>query len=109
IVLQVPWQWWVHEAPYDFFRYTPHGLLHLLKKAGFVNITVEAQSGFFTTIVLKLNYFTGRFIRGPRPIRLIIKGLLAPFWYLGQKLAPLLDKLDRNWELETTGYWVTAS
>lgn len=22
LVLQVPWMWWVHEAPYDYFRYT---------------------------------------------------------------------------------------
>jgi len=22
-VMQVPWQWQIHEAPYDFFRYTP--------------------------------------------------------------------------------------
>jgi hypothetical protein len=30
------------------------------------------------------------------------------FWYLGQKSAPLLDKLDREWPLETSGYLVTA-
>ena len=26
ILLQVPWQWWIHEAPYDFYRYSPYGL-----------------------------------------------------------------------------------
>jgi SAM-dependent methyltransferase len=108
IVLQVPWQWWIHEAPYDYFRYTPYGLKYLFQKAGFVNILVEAQAGYFTTTVLKWNYFTRRFIRGPKPLRWLIKAILLPFWYLGQKIAPLLDKLDRNWALETSGYYVTA-
>ena len=108
IVLQVPWQWWIHEAPYDFFRYTPYGLKYLFEKAGFVDVVVEAQSGFFTMLTLKVNYFSKRFIRGPQPLCWLIKAVLLPFWYLGQKAAPLLDKLDRNWALETSGYYVTA-
>ncbi|PPK51363.1 methyltransferase domain-containing protein [Marinobacter persicus] len=108
MVLQVPWQWWIHEAPFDFFRYTPYGLKYLFEKAGFVDVTVEPQSGFFTMWILKGNYFSQRFIRGPRPLRALVKAALLPFWYLGQKLAPLLDKLDKNWALETSGYYVTA-
>ena len=108
IVLQVPWQWWIHEAPYDFFRYTPYGLKYMFQKAGFVDVVIEPQAGFFTTAILKWNYFTNRFVRGPKPLRLLIKAFLVPFWYLGQKTAPLLDKLDRNWELEASGYYVTA-
>jgi SAM-dependent methyltransferase len=34
MILQVPWQWKLHEEPYDFFRYTPYGLRHLFGKAG---------------------------------------------------------------------------
>ncbi|MDA3878204.1 MAG: methyltransferase domain-containing protein [Halothiobacillus sp.] len=108
IVLQVPWQWWIHEAPYDFFRYTPYGIKYLFEKAGFVDVVVEPQSGFFTMWILKMNYFSLRFIRGPRPLRWAIKVLLIPLWYLSQRVAPLLDKLDRNWALETAGYFVTA-
>lgn len=106
--ITVPFQWWIHEAPYDYFRYTPFGLQYLLNKAGFVEVVVEPQSGFFTMWILKANYFSSRFIRGPRPLRLIIKGGLLPFWYIGQILAPLLDKLDRNWAAETCGYSVAA-
>ena len=108
IVVQVPWQWWVHEAPYDFFRYTPYGLKYLLEQAGFVNIVVESQSGFFTTAILKWNYFTSRFVRGPKPLRWLIMAALLPLWYLGQKVAPFLDKLDHEWALETSGYFATA-
>jgi SAM-dependent methyltransferase len=108
IVLQVPWQWWVHEAPYDFFRYTPYGLKHLLEQAGFVHIVVEPQSGYFTTAVLKWNYFTRRFVGGSKPLCWLIMAALRPLWYFGQKCAPFLDKLDRDWALETSGYFATA-
>jgi len=108
MILQVPFQWWVHEAPYDYFRYTPYGLRYLFEKAGFNDITIEPQSGIFSMIFLKLNYFTLRFIRGPKAIRYIIKGFLLPMWYILQWIAPILDKLDRNWTLETAGYFVVA-
>lgn len=108
IVLQVPWQWRIHEAPHDFFRYTPYSLEFLFERAGFVDIQIQPQAGFFTTIVLKMNYFSHRFIHGPRLLRLLISAVFSVFWYIGQKIAPLLDKLDRNWALETPGYFVTA-
>jgi len=108
MVLQVPWQWWIHEAPYDFFRYTPYGLNYLFEKAGFVDINIEPQSGYFTTVILKWNYFSNRFVRGPNVLRCLVKAALIPMWYVGQKLAPLLDKLDHNWALEASGYYVTA-
>lgn len=109
IVLQVPWQWWIHEAPYDYFRYTTYGLHYLFEKAGFMNIQIEPQAGFFTMWILKFNYFTLRLIRGPYLMRFLLGLMLRPVWYIGQILAPLLDKLDRNWIAETSGYFVTAS
>jgi hypothetical protein len=69
---------------------------------------VESQAGFFTTAILKWNYFTSRFVRGPKLLCWLIKAGLLPLWYLGQKLAPFLDKLDRDWALETSGYYATA-
>ena len=108
IVLQVPWQWWIHEDPYDFFRYTPYGIKYLLEKAGFVDVKVEPQAGFFTTMTLKMNYFSMRFIRGPRALRWAIRACLLPMWYCSQKAAPMLDRLDNDWALEASGYFVTA-
>lgn len=109
MVLQVPWQWWIHEAPYDFFRYTPYGLMYMFEKAGFVDVVVDPQSGFFTMWLLKMNYFSLRFVRGPMPLRRLIKACLMPIWYAGQLLAPTLDKLDHNWAAETSGYFVRKS
>jgi len=108
LVMQVPWQWWIHEAPYDFFRYTPYGLKYMLGKAGFVDVVVEPQTGFFTMWLLKFNYFSLRLIRGPRPLRWALKAAFMVIWYLDQKAAPYLDKLDQNWAAETSGYFVTA-
>lgn len=109
IILQVPWQWWVHEAPNDYYRYTPFALELMLVKAGFSNIEISPTAGFFSTMVLKWNYFTGRFVKGPWIKRRIILVILRPLWFFGQILAPYLDKLDADWKLEAPGYFVTAS
>lgn len=108
VILMVPWQWPVHEAPHDYFRYTPYGLKYLFEKAGFVEVVVEAQSGFFSSITMRLTYATRRCVQGPRPLKAVIMSIFLPFWYLGQKLAPLLDRLDPNWAAEATGYCVSA-
>lgn len=83
IVLHIPFQWWIHEAPHDYFRYTPYGLKYLLEKAGFQNIHVQPTSGFFTMLFLKINYFSLRLTKGS-PLKkknndLIIKTILVPF------------------------------
>jgi SAM-dependent methyltransferase len=48
--LTVPLVWELHEEPYDFYRYTPHGLSHLLTQAGFVDVAIEPRNDCFTTI-----------------------------------------------------------
>ena len=73
-----------------------------------MDVQVEPQAGFFTMLILKFNYFTLRIIRGPRPLQALIQLGLLPLWFLGQVLASWLDKLDRNWALEASGYFVTA-
>lgn len=40
----------VHQAPYDFFRYTPFALAHLLGRAGYTDIRVEPTNGAWSTI-----------------------------------------------------------
>jgi len=34
--------------------------------------------------------------------------VFSVFWYVGQKITPLLDRLDQNWAYEASGYFVTA-
>jgi hypothetical protein len=97
----------VHEAPWDYFRYTCHGLQYLLEGAGFTDVSVSPTTGFWSMWLLKLNYQTERLARGPLPLRLVVRTLLVPFWWVNQQLGPLLD---RCWpeERETAGYFVTA-
>jgi SAM-dependent methyltransferase len=108
IILQVPFQWHIHEAPYDFYRYTPYGLEYMFKKAGFTIVEITPSSGFFTTFFIKLNYFSTRLIRGGRITQNVVEFLLKPFWYINQKLAIFLDRFDKRWSEETQGYWVIA-
>lgn len=107
MVLQVPFMWWVHEAPHDYYRYTQYGLRYMFEKAGFTDIAVYPQTGFWTMWVLKLNYQTTRLVRGPWPIRKALELLMRGVWAVNQRVAPLLDRYWKA-EGETAGYFVVA-
>lgn len=107
LLLSVPFQWWVHEAPWDFYRYTRHGLEYLLTKAGFKEIVIYPSSGFWTMWVLKLNYQLARLPRGPKPLKQLLRAALVPVWFLNQVLASIADLFWPE-EKETAGYFVTA-
>lgn len=96
-----PFMWHVHEDPCDFYRYTRYGLLYLLRKSSFVDIEIRENTGFWQMWILKFNYHTQRFASGP------IKIFWIPIWWVGQCIAPILDKYDRHPQ-ETAGYSVLA-
>jgi SAM-dependent methyltransferase len=108
IILGVPWMWWIHEAPHDYFRYTPYGLKYMFEKAGYKDIQVQPTTGFFTMWFLKMNYFSLKWIKGSKIRRAFTKAFLIPFWYTSQKLAPWLDNKHRGWSLESAGFFVVA-
>jgi SAM-dependent methyltransferase len=101
LYITVPFMWHVHEAPYDYYRYTRHGLQYMLEKHGFAGIIIEENTGFWQMWGLKLNYHSLRFARGP------LRTLFRPFWWLIQEIAPLLDRIDPHPE-ETASYTVRA-
>lgn len=101
LLLTVPFMWHVHEAPYDYFRYTRHGLEYLLKKHHFTQIKIDETTGFWQMWVLKFNYHTMRYAKGP------LKIFWIPIWWWGQWISPFLDKADKN-PHETGSYVVTA-
>jgi SAM-dependent methyltransferase len=54
LALSVPFLHPVHQAPHDYYRYTPYGLRHLLGEAGFEVERLRAAGGFFTFLHLQL-------------------------------------------------------
>lgn len=107
MILQVPFMWWVHEAPYDYYRYTRFGLQYLFEKAGFVDVQVYPSTGFWTMWTLKFNYQTARLVRGASLIRKVVGLILRGVWAIDQRIAPWIDKHWKG-ESETAGYFVVA-
>jgi hypothetical protein len=74
----------------------------------FVNTHIDAVTGFWPMWFLKLNDQTLRLVKGPKPLRWLIRACLVPFWWMGEQLAVWLDCVCPNGEEETAGYFVTA-
>ncbi len=45
LLLSAPMYWRCHEEPFDFYRFTPYGLRHLLQDAGFEIVELRPQGG----------------------------------------------------------------
>jgi SAM-dependent methyltransferase len=45
LILSGPMYWPLHEEPYDFFRFTEHGLRYLLEEVGFAVDKIESNGG----------------------------------------------------------------
>jgi SAM-dependent methyltransferase len=102
LLITVPFNWHVHEEPFDYYRYTRFGLEYLLKKNGFSDIKIKENSGYWQMAALKFNYHTFRFAHGARKIFLI------PLWYFNQLFSQVMDKIDRHPQ-ETASYTVVAN
>lgn len=57
LALSVPFLHPVHQAPHDYYRYTPFGLRHLLTEAGFDRVEVTSSGGYFTYLRDQLTDF----------------------------------------------------
>jgi SAM-dependent methyltransferase len=50
LYLTVPLAWELHEMPFDFYRYTPHGLATILSGAGFGELDIRPRNDCFATL-----------------------------------------------------------
>jgi SAM-dependent methyltransferase len=104
ILLVVPHEWEVHQAPHDYFRYTRYGVAHLLSQAGLKITRVSAVGGFFRLLARRmlngLQFFCGgvRWVFFPPAALLLVPPALV---------LPALDFLDREHNF-TLGYICTA-
>jgi SAM-dependent methyltransferase len=88
LILTAPFIWPIHEAPRDFFRYSPYGLQYLLEAAGFEVVEVQPYAGAWTTLALEISYALRKHRRGPATplVSLTCRAL--------QKLLSSLDRVD---------------
>ena len=54
LIVSAPFVWPLHEEPRDFMRFSPHGLAHLLERAGF-EPEVVTRAGGFPSVVNQLH------------------------------------------------------
>ena len=101
LLIVVPHEWEVHQSPHDYFRYTRHGVRHLLEGAGFGAIAIEPVGGFFRLLARRLWNALQFF---PPPANLLAAIFFAP----PALVLPFLDPLDRDKNF-TLGYICTAS
>ncbi len=100
LLLVVPHEWEVHQAPHDYFRFTRYGVRFLLESTDFTDIHVLAAGGYFRLLARRL--LNGlQFFHGLRAIPAAL--LLTP----PALLLPALDFLDRDRNF-TLGYICTA-
>jgi SAM-dependent methyltransferase len=50
LYMTVPLAWELHELPFDFYRYTPHGLTRILGDAGFDELDIRPRNDAFRTL-----------------------------------------------------------
>jgi len=100
-LLVAPQEWEVHQAPHDYFRYTRHGLRHLLASSGFRVLRLEPVGGFFWLMGRRSVNLLSFFQRG---LRWPLFVLLAPlFGLVLPLLCYLCDGLDPRQDF-TLGY-----
>ncbi len=54
LLLVVPQEWEVHQAPHDYFRFTRHGIQYLLEQAGFRSVRIYPVGGYFRLLARRL-------------------------------------------------------
>lgn len=100
LLIVVPHEWEVHQSPHDYFRYTRHGMAHLLDEAGFEERSIEPVGGYFRLLARRL-------LNGLQ----FFPGLLFPFAALflvpPALVLPFFDRMDRERNF-TLGYICVA-
>ena len=99
LILAAPFQFRLHEQPYDYYRYSIHGLRHLCEEAGLEITEVDRQGSLWSVIGHKLNsYLAFRVGR--------VGGLAQSMGKLGHEAAT--DAKPRYWALPFVGLTMAA-
>ena len=101
LILTTPFIFPIHDAPYDYYRFTQFGLAHLL--TGFEDVTISERNSWSECILVLLVRMVmeqSRWARLFSPFLILIAYILWPVaWFISQAI-----KLNHM----TTGYCVSA-
>jgi len=100
MLVAAPHEWEVHQAPHDYFRFTRHGLEHLLAKAGLEIREMRPVGGYFRLLARRLLNGLQFFSGGVRWLWFVPAAMLMVPPAL---VLPFLDFLDRDRNF-TLGY-----
>jgi SAM-dependent methyltransferase len=94
VILTTPLYWPLHEEPYDFFRFTPYGLRHLLTKVGLDAVTVMPLACGFRMTALAVNTCFNAFGKGlPWGETVGVKALFVPIYIVVNATALVMSLL----------------
>jgi len=99
--MSTPFIFGIHEEPWDYWRFSRHGLEHLL--TGFTEQKIRPRNGYYTSIVVLFM----RTIFSPGRKRQLIGGLAIILGLPFFALLVLLDRISPDHRC-TTGYFVTC-
>ena len=91
LIYSAPLYFEPHEEPFDFYRYTQHGVKHLFEEAGFKIEHIDWLEGYFGTVAYQLTCMAE----------------YLPWWFAPLKVCAALGSLFFHW-LETKWKMTTA-
>jgi SAM-dependent methyltransferase len=91
LILSVPFLYHLHEEPFDYYRYTPHGLKHLAKEAGLEIVSLEHYGSAFGVLVDISSKITEVIINGI--CKFMPKFIAAFIKKLGDKILCLFQQI----------------
>lgn len=108
-ILSGPFNWQLHEEPYDFFRFSQHGFEYVVKKAGFELIEIKENGGMWSVVGQNIlinitNDHPGRSKSIKKLMNLMKKSKVISFL---NHFFEWLDKKDYN-SINTINYVIVA-
>ena len=91
----------MHDKPYDFYRFTRYGIMHLLRN--FKDVEIQNRNSYINTIVV----LVARLMKADVKTDKIIGGILFLMILLVYPILYILSKLIKSNDI-TTGYFVVA-
>lgn len=92
LILSVPFLYYLHGAPDDYFRFTPFGVRLIAERTGFTISTIQNSGGAAHQLLHSISMLTAGILGASRPALALTRGISYMLW----KLARALDRFDKN-------------